>query len=98
MLRHGFLFAAVFGVAMAIPAPVGLSLAGDKDCSPNLAERVKVLTDRVSQLEMRVAKLEPTHVTITRSDIDGQRVPKNWQPREFNGLRYYIVPLGAAGP
>jgi hypothetical protein len=28
-----------------------------------------------------------------RDPVDGQKVPRDWQPRRFNGMTYYIVPL-----
>ncbi len=35
-----------------------------------------------------------TDLQITpNATLDGQRVPKDWIPREFNGMRYYDIPL-----
>ena len=34
--------------------------------------------------------LPPRHL---RPELFDQNVPPDWHPREFNGLRYYIVPL-----
>ena len=55
-----------------------------------LAERqVKRLRE---QLERRPTRLVPPAIPRLRSPPD--TVPPNWSPRQFNGITYYIVPLG----
>ena len=58
---------------------------------------VEGLTNKIVALEKRIEVLEesrqipfvnPPIITIPRS------VPKAWRKREFNGMPYYIVPLG----
>ena len=60
---------------------------------------IEGLTNKIVALEKRIEMLEksqqipfvsPPIITIPRS------VPKGWRKREFNGIPYYIVPLGEA--
>ena len=30
--------------------------------------------------------------------VPGEPVPPNWRPQDFNGVRYYIAPLGCTNP
>lgn len=71
--------------------------AGDKE----LNERIAALEERVAALEdldKRVTELERRSMTtIIRSQAGppaaDQPLPPGWKEQEFNGLRYYLVPL-----
>ena len=61
-----------------------------------LKRTVAQLEETVTRLEKRIDKLESTRQCITvPSQVlpELRSVPKNWQPRMFNGQPYYIVPL-----
>jgi hypothetical protein len=66
--------------------------------SDPLAIQVKQLQDTVKKLEMRIAALEKRPVYVTVPEVhsvrpSGPAVPKEWREQEFNGMKYYIVPL-----
>lgn len=80
--------------------------ANDEKVEVSAAQLQKLL-DRVNELETRVAELErkrpqsvpaisyvPTQRAVTPPQTALKRVPQNWSPRTFNGVEYYIVPLG----
>lgn len=85
------------GVATAV------ALNGAEKPAPQADDQVRQLLQRVEKLEARVADLEqrvPRIVTAQglpqlRVAPEGklETVPKGWIPREFNGIRYYDVPL-----
>ncbi len=86
------------GVATAI------TLNGAEKPSPQGNDQVRQLLKRVEKLEARVAELEqrvprivtaPQGVPQLRIAPEGklETLPKGWIPREFNGIRYYDVPL-----
>jgi hypothetical protein len=83
-------------------ALVAIVLLGQRsDANDNAANRgapqLQQLQDRLAKLEARVAELEKRPAYVTVPKVPGppslQAVPKHWQPREFNGMPYYIVPL-----
>lgn len=68
----------------------------------------KMLSERIAVLEKRVAELEELEKRVTALEqLSGQTIirsyqlppgsteplPPGWQEHEFNGLRYYLVPL-----
>ncbi|HJT76309.1 MAG TPA: hypothetical protein VJ739_03830 [Gemmataceae bacterium] len=77
-----------------------------KEQPPAQQEQLRELLKRVERLEARVAELErreprvvvpaqggPQLRVLPEGALDAQRVPKGWVPREFNGQRYYDIPL-----
>ncbi len=79
--------------------------AGQEQPAPQ-QDQVRELLKRVERLEARVAELErhqprvvvpaqgaPELRVVPEAPLDVQRVPKGWIPREFNGQRYYDIPL-----
>ena len=66
--------------------------------SDDVTAQLKQLQDKVLLLEKRIAALEkqPSFVTLgTPADIYPKfnTIPKGWREREFNGMKYYIIPL-----
>ncbi len=59
------------------------------------------LKERIRTLEERVAALERERMVVPRVpgrpempwQPPGRQVPKGWVPREFNGHRYYVIPI-----
>jgi hypothetical protein len=106
MLRHRFLAVAVLAAALGGIALFAVSRAGQEPVAPTQSDEVRDLRKRVEKLEARVAELEqraprvivpsqgaPQLRVVPEGRLDGQPVPKNWIPREFNGQRYYDIPL-----
>jgi hypothetical protein len=61
----------------------------------DLAAKVERLEDQVARLEAQVQDLRgrrDINVTPPVPAPAPSPLPKGWQGREFNGLRYYIVP------
>jgi hypothetical protein len=58
----------------------------------------------VAELEQRVPRLvipaqgAPQLRIVPDGTLEGRPVPKGWVPREFNGQRYYDIPLDGAPP
>ena len=73
----------------------------EKKSSPNSAEQIEKLQDRVTKLESRIALLEKMRVYLAAPQastapglgVHVERLPEGWQKREFNGMPYYLVPL-----
>jgi hypothetical protein len=62
----------------------------------DLSAVVGDLTKQITALEKRIEKLEARQqvIAIRPPMVTGiNAVPKGWQPREFNGIPYYIVPI-----
>jgi hypothetical protein len=108
MFRRHFL-AVVLAAAVAGLAVFAVSRAGQERAAPAPSDEVRDLRKRLEQLEARVAELEqraprvivptqgvPQLRVVPEGRLDGQPVPKNWVPREFNGQRYYDIPLETA--
>lgn len=62
-----------------------------------LREEIAALHRRVDSLEER---LKDRAIVIPRGDsrqgpilIDPRQAPKDWRPFEFNGMRFYVIPL-----
>jgi hypothetical protein len=92
--------AVVFMVAMMIVLLVTTQLVipTRAENGSNVLSELKQLRNRVAELEERIGKLEKqrSYVAVPQPmPVPPQRraVPENWQEREFNGLKYYIVPL-----
>ena len=78
------------------------SRPGPEGTSQQLRQRLEELEARVAQLEQRAAlPAFPAHA-IPQSYVVPQgtppSVPEGSIPREFNGMRYYIVPLDKSAP
>lgn len=69
-----------------------------KDDKPSdldaLKERIQVLEDRVAALEKeRMVIPRVPRTPETRRPVPDRQVPKGWVPRDFNGHRYYVIPI-----
>jgi hypothetical protein len=106
MIRYRFLAVVALAGVLAGLALFAVSRAGQAQTAPSPSDEVRDLRKRVEQLEARVAELEqrtprvivpaqgkPQLRVVPEGRLDGQPVPKNWIPREFNGQRYYDIPL-----
>ena len=72
----------------------------------SLQAKIKILEERIAKLEkwnvMKVVTLPPLaanpaphSMTIPGANIDPNRPPNAWGEREFNGMKYYLMPLSA---
>jgi hypothetical protein len=106
MIRQRFLVTAFVGAVLGGVAVFSVSRAGSGQTSPTPQDEVRELRQRVEKLEARVAELEqlvprvvvpaegvPQLRIVPDKTLDGRAVPKGWVPREFNGQRYYDIPL-----
>jgi hypothetical protein len=106
MIRHRILAAVAVAAALAGLTVYTVSRAGQEQAAPGQSDELRDLRKRVEKLEARVAELEqraprvivpaqgvPQLRVVPEGRLDGQPVPKNWIPREFNGQRYYDIPL-----
>jgi hypothetical protein len=55
----------------------------------------QTLRARVKELEAEVAALKRSRAVTLVPPAPGPKVPPTWQPFEFNGATYYMVPLEA---
>jgi hypothetical protein len=100
MVRRCVFLAGVFAVATCVILVAVVSSTAQDKSPRSLMEQVQMLQNRVVQLEARVAALDkrPSGMVLPLTSMaPGPRiepVPKGWQPADFNGLRYYIAPLG----
>ncbi|MEN6407745.1 MAG: hypothetical protein ABFC77_14915 [Thermoguttaceae bacterium] len=81
----------------AVAAVVSQTVAAEREPSGAVSQWEQ-LQDRVAKLESRVAALEkrPAYVTVPTNHynaIPKQKVPSTWSEQEFNGSKYYMVPL-----
>jgi hypothetical protein len=99
-------FLAVVALAVVVGGLVALaaSRAGQEPAGPS--DELRDLRKRVEKLEARVADLEqrtprvivpaqgaPELRVLPEGKGELHPVPKGWVPREFNGQRYYDIPL-----
>jgi hypothetical protein len=93
-MRSRFAALAAITLAACSAAGIWLSAAETRKPNENDAPVIKQLLDRVAKLEARVAQLEQRQPKIVVPYSQPlQRVPKDWERREFNGQTYFIVPL-----
>jgi septal ring factor EnvC (AmiA/AmiB activator) len=55
-----------------------------------LKKQMTALEQKVATLESRLEKLR---LAIPQTFPDLKQLPKGWEKREFNGMKYYIVPI-----
>ena len=56
--------------------------------------RNETLRQEIQRLNAKLTALQARSV-VEQQQIPGiERVPENWKPFEFNGMRVYLVPLG----
>ena len=74
----------------------------------SLQARIKTLEERLAKLEKdrtfkavtlppSVVQPSPNSIQIPGAVADPNRPPNAWGEREFNGLKYYLIPLGTEG-
>jgi hypothetical protein len=93
-------FALVAALLTAAPAPVPLRAADDENDVAALSEKLRKLEEEVSALRRRLEELgqqpalrfQPAPPRLLTPG-DPENPPPGWIPREFNGQRYYAVPL-----
>jgi len=105
MRRTGLLLVAgavvavvVLSMGVVAPAP-----AQEPSEIEQLRDEVAALRQRVETLEERLQEKDASLPGVPKVDQGGpgiidpyhglRQVPPGWQPREFNGLQYYIVPI-----
>lgn len=90
-------------VAVAVRCGLGANESErPPDSTAQLIDRIKALEARVEALERAtIARALPADVSVPAPDlhfhaplIHPQQVPPNWTSHEFNGMTYYLVPLG----
>jgi hypothetical protein len=100
MNRCGFLVAAMSLAAVCLTVSL-VQVLGAEEKQPNdVMAQFEQLRDRVAKLEARIKQLEkkPTYITVpdSRLPLPAMRtIPDGWQEREFNGMKYYLVPLNS---
>jgi hypothetical protein len=81
-----------------------MALAAEDESTPKPSE-LDALRKQVQALEARIEVLEkllaeqrqgPNALTLPPS-LHGRPVPETWSRREFNGMPYYVIPLGQDG-
>ena len=103
MLRRIVFLAALCTVAMCLAASAVVISRAEEMSPPSSVEQIHKLQDSVMLLEARVAALEKRQASVVlppTSDFrnsPSEPIPKDWQRSEFNGVPYYIVPLGSSG-
>jgi hypothetical protein len=106
MIRRYLLPAVVCCVTLCVAAVLVLPSIADEKSAKDPTSELMQLRDKVAQLEARVAALEkkPPYVALPpRSDAYQFRrgpseLPSGWHEQMFNGIKYYIVPLGKDKP
>ena len=104
-----FCLLAVLGAAYAAGGDKEPSVDNVPDCCRELLARIERLEARVRQLEtgspiLTIPAPPPGQPPVYRFDqspwappgIDPRRLPPGTQEREFNGMKYYILPLDKA--
>ena len=92
--RTLFLFLGLLAVTSAVVFG-RLVWAADTPTPTGLSEQVQQLMVRVTKLEARIAELEsqPRRLIVPRPTPSlPPGMPKRSVPKEFDGMRYYIVP------
>ncbi len=66
----------------------------------DLKKQIKELKDKVEKLEKRIKILEKQlrsvelgSIAIPKTFPKLQQVPKEWKEYEYNGMKYYIIPI-----
>jgi hypothetical protein len=68
--------------------------AGEASDLEGLKQQVKALEQRVAALEKRLGQgPTPRVFPMPSPRLPDRQVPKDWLPREFNGVPYYIIPI-----
>lgn len=100
-MRKSLFSAVAVAVALAL---VGVLYAQSDNREPTgrQPECCKQLLSRIEALEARIQALEARSPSVVVPErypvphrIDPQRLPPGAQEREFNGMKYYIIPLEA---
>ncbi|MGD8536658.1 MAG: hypothetical protein PVF66_12485 [Candidatus Aminicenantes bacterium] len=60
-----------------------------------LKNQVEMLKKRIKILEKQLRSLAQKGVAIPKTFPKLQEVPKDWKEFEYNGMKYYIIPLKA---
>ena len=60
-----------------------------------LQNQVEMLKKRIKILEKQLQSLAKKGVVIPKTFPKLQEIPKDWKEFEYNGMKYYIIPLKA---
>ena len=89
--------ATILCVFMASIIFIGAETNQDKEDSKQIAElvqKVELLEGRIKALEEKLQLLtSQTRVFIPESFPKIQKIPEDWSEFEFNGMKYYSIPL-----
>ena len=108
-MKRRTLYAACTAPVLGLCILWSITALADEPASPDrppdvadLREEIAALKAHVERLEQRIDELsqqkQPVQILWRQGKAveppqRGREVPEDWTPREFNGMRYYIVPL-----
>ena len=97
-MTHRRFLAAAFIVAACLAVGFLQRSGADEKGPRDVTVQLKQLQDNVTKLEARIAALEKRTLYLTlperNSSFPSQRsLPRGSQEQEFNGMKYYIVPV-----
>jgi septal ring factor EnvC (AmiA/AmiB activator) len=58
-----------------------------------LKNQVEMLKKRIITLEKQLQAIAHRSVAIPKSFPKLQKIPEGWKEYEFNGMKYYIIPI-----
>ena len=74
----------------------------ETDTDENLSKQIKELKIQVEMLKKRIKVLEKQLQSLTRRGVvipetfpKLDKIPEGWREYEFNGMKYYLVPVQA---
>ena len=78
-------------------------IQGETSSDEDLAQQVEELQKQVTQLEKRIETLEKTIQWLAQRSVEIpetfpklHKMPEGWKEYEFNGVKYYIIPVKSA--
>ena len=84
--------------APADPEDISAQLAELNKQVHSLQERVKALEERLEKATIILPKPQPwlgkPTIKVPVPFFHHECIPKGWQKRKFNGITYYVIPLG----
>ena len=78
---------------------------GETDRDEDVSKQMEQLQKQVTKLEKRIETLEKQLKWLSKRSVEipetfpkFQRMPKGWKQYEYNGIKFYIIPVKSDAP
>ena len=90
----------VMALSLCILVACAVWIHGDTHKNEDVEKQMEELQEQITKLEKRIEILEKQLKRLSKRSVEipetfpkFQRMPKGWKQYEYNGIKFYIIPV-----